>query len=816
MQLSNILQDVKYGLRIMRRSPGFTVLATLTLALGVGATTTVFSLVNGIVLQPLPFPEPDRLVRVLQSYPEKGLDTWRLSQASFALYQDHSDSFSALAAYSVTGVNLTSVEKPERLQATRVTAGFFTVLGVEPVLGRAFTPEEDAPDGSDGGTRTSVCIISDGFWKRHFGGDPRISELSLRLDDQRREIVGVMPPGFAFPTPETEVWIPLGLDPQRLFPWFLTGIGRLAPGVGSAAARAETTGLLWAAGTENPQLVSRNDPPPEGAALSTLVDPLKASIIGNSGRSLLVLQCAVLFFLLIACANIANFLLSRSFARQREIALRCALGASRPRILVQLLTESVLLSVLGSSLGVLFAVWGVRSLRWLPLEGVPRIGEVSIDTTVLMSAAVLTVATGLFFGLAPALRTYKLGLSADLAEGQRGSSTGGARRMNRALVALQLALSLVLLIGSGLMLKSFRNLLAIDPGFEPEHVLTMAVPASETKYPDSPRVIAFFDKVLSEVGSLPGIENVGLTSNLPFSGFTNSDGYLVEGHEPPEGHDAPQVQLQTVSPGFFEAMGITRLRGRDFLASDTEDSELVAIVDQTLVERYWPDGDALGRRIRTTGYPPWLTIVGVVESIKNGDLTRVAEPTMYFPQGQDPLLRMHLVVRTTGEPGKSSEAIVARILQIDPDVPVHSIATMPAVVGKTLGREKLTNILLTLFALLALLLGSIGIYGIMSIYVTSRTRELGIRMALGERPLAIASGILREGASLAILGVAVGVVVSLLLGGMISSLLFEVEASDPEVYLGLSSVLLIVALATCYLPARRAARTDPLTALRHE
>jgi putative ABC transport system permease protein len=813
--ISNLLRDAFHSLRVMRKNPGFTALAALTLALGIGATTAIFSLVNGIVLHSLPFPESDRIVRLLQSYPEKGLDTWRLSQANFATYEQRSKSFSALAAYSTTGVNLSGVEPARRLQAARASHGLFDVLGVAPLLGRSFLPEEDRP-GNDGRQLGDVCIVSHGFWQRQLGGDLDVLGRRLTLNDFPTTIVGVMPPGFSFPAMETELWVPLRLNPEARFPWFLTGIGRLKPGVAPAAAQVETTEILWSAGRQDPQMVSRNDPPPEGAALKTLVVPLKEAIIGGTGKPLFVLQFAVIFILLIACANIANFLLSRSFGRRREIALRYALGASRSRIVTQLLTESVVLALLGAGLGLALAWWGVHSLDRLPVEGIPRIHEVGIDGTVLVSTLILAVFTGLLFGLMPALQTYRLGLSTGMNEGYRGSSGGAGRRMNRALVVAQLALSLILLIGAGLMLKSFRNLLRVSPGFEPKGLLTMTVPASAQKYPTADQALEFYRRLLAEVGRLHEVESAAMTSNLPFSGFTNSDGYLVEGHEPPEGADAPQVQLQTVTAGYFQTMGIRLIRGRDFRPSDRQDAELVTIVDQTLVGRFWPDGDALGKRIRTTGDPEWLTIVGVVAPVRTGDLTQAFEPHMYFHLGQNPLLRMALVARTRGAPEVASVAVQERIREVDPDIPTYDVRTMEEVIGQTLNGQKLTNFLLAVFAVLALVLGTIGIYGVMSVYVVSRTRELGIRLALGEQPNRLKRSVLREGGVLAVVGIAVGVGGALLLTGTLSSLLYGVSSVDPVVFAGLSILLMAVALATSYLPARRAARVDPLLALRHD
>lgn len=810
--MTNLWQDIRYGLRKLGKHPGFTAVAVLTLALGIGATTAIFSLVSGILLRPLPYPEPDRLVQLLQSYPEKGLDTWRLSQANLALYRDQNKVFSAVAAYSVAGANLTGFDKPERLQIAKVTGDFFTVMGVKPAAGRTFLAEEDAQG------RNTVCVLSHSFWQRHFGSDPAVIGKTLTLDGAPIEIVGVMPADFRFPVQETELWVPLGLKPEALFPWFLTGVARLKPGVLPDTAQRETTNLLWSAAQTVPNLVSRDDPPPAGSDLKTLVVPLKEAIAGKTEKPLLVLQLAASFILLIVCANIANLLLSRALGRSREIALRYAQGATPGRVVRQLLTESVVLSVVGAAVGVAVAWLVVRGLSGLAAAGfgIPRLTEVGISGPVLAFAAALALLTGLLFGLIPTIQTFRLGLTAGMKEGQKGSAGKLSRRLNSVLVAAQVALSLILLIGAGLVLKSFQRLIAVNPGFQMENVLTMILPVTSQKYPSSTQAYQLYNHLQEQIESLPGVASAGITSNLPFTGDTNSDGYIVEGFEPPEGGDAPQAQLQTVSPGYFRAMGINLQRGRGFLASDLEDAPLVTIIDETLARRYWPNGDALGKRVRTTGDPPWLTVVGVVAGTKSSNLVEEMTPHMYFPHGQNPRLRMYLVVRTTGDPETVSKAVQAKVREIDPDVPVYSVRTMEEVVAGTLSSQRLTNLLLTIFAVLALLLAVLGIYGLMSAYVTGRTQEIGIRLALGAQPSALLQSVLREGLLLASVGIAVGVIGSLALTRSIASLLYDVSPRDPVVFVGLSLLLVTVALVACYWPARRASRTDPLVALRYD
>ncbi|HEX4499130.1 MAG TPA: ABC transporter permease [Thermoanaerobaculia bacterium] len=808
--MTGLSQDVRFGLRMLRKSPGFTAVAILTLALGIGATTAIFSLVSGILLKPLPYPQPDRLIRLLQSYPEKGLDIWRLSPASFVLYRDQNHVFTSVAAYAVSGVNLTGGVRPERLQAAKVTADFFKVMSTPPALGRTFLPGEDTQG------RNTVCVLSYGFWKRHFGGNPGAIGKSLALDNSSIEVVGVMPADFKFPTTDTEVWIPLGLKPDALHPWFLTGVARLKPGVLPEAAQREVTNLLLTAGQKNPQLVSRNDPPLPGSGLKATVEPLKQAMTGKTARPLLILQFAAGFILLIACANIANLLLSRAVARAREIALRYSQGATPGRVVQQLLTESLLLSCFGACAGVVLAWWVVRTLSRLPLEGIPRIDEVGISGGVLVFTAAIAVLTGMLFGLVPAIQTYRLGLAAGIKEGQKGSSGKVNRRVNSALVGAQFALSLILLIGAGLVLKSFQRLVTVNAGFRPDHVLTMLLPVTNQKYPSSVQALQFYHGLLEQVHSLPGTTSVGFTSNLPLTGDENSDGYIVEGFEPQDGGDAPQAQLQTVSAGYFSTMGIGLQRGRDFLGTERKDTPLVAVIDETLARRYWPDGNALGKRIKTTGDDQWLTIIGVVKGIKNSNLSEEMVPHLYFPHGQDPRLRMYMVVRTAARPTALVGAVQGKLHDLDPDVPVYSVHTMEEVVDKTLNGQKLINLLLAIFAVLALLLAVVGIYGLMSVYVASRKREIGIRLALGAQPSGLLSGVMKEGLILTVSGIAVGLIASFALTRSIASLLYEVSPWDLTVFTSLPLLLMVVSLAACYWPARRASRTDPLVALRYD
>lgn len=806
--LHNLLQDLRYGARTLAKNPGFTAVAVLTLALGIGANTAIFSLVDGILLRPLPYREPDRLVTFLQSYPSVGLNRWGISQFLFASFRDQAGSFELSAAHTSAGLNLTGLEEPVRVQAANVTVALFDVLGVKPAFGRAFLPEEDVPG------KNVVCILSDRLWRSHFNSDPQIIGKSLRLNDAPFQVVGVMPPGFHFPRLETDLWIPLGLNPQRRFGFMFSGLARLKHGVSPAQAEAETTGIQW-------NLARQSDnPPPAGADLKMIVMPLPRAVTRTVRTPLFVLLGAVGFVLLIVCANIANLLLARVTARKREIALRIALGASPQRIVAQLLTESLLLAFLGAFFGALLAYWLVGLIARLPLEGIPRITEVQVSTSVLLFTAALAVATGVLFGLAPALRAYSIGTSAGLREGVRSTASPASRRINNSLVAAQVALSIVLLIGAGLLLRSFAHLLAVDPGFRPENLLTMRISLPIRTYDSPGKRTQFYEGLIERVRSLPGVRAAGLISNLPIQSDGWSDGYSIEGHDRP-GPVQPNALIRVAFPGYFQALGIPLLRGRDFSTTDRGDSERVTIVDDSLARLYWPDGDAIGKRIRfgwDTSDDAWMTIVGVVGSVKHSGPAETWYPHWYLPfrQRDNATQQMSLAVRTTSDPSAATPAIRAQVRALDPNLPVFGVRTMSEMVDESLSNQRLTNILLGAFAATALLLAAVGIYGVMSLGVTGRTQEFGIRIALGAKRGDVFRLVVGQGMRIAAVGVAAGVLGALGVTRFLQTLLFEVSPADPITFVGVAVVLGGTAFAACYLPARRATRVDPMVALRYE
>jgi putative ABC transport system permease protein len=610
------------------------------------------------------------------------------------------------------------------------------------------------------------------------------------------------------------MWIPLGLNPTRSAPYFLRGIARLAPGVTPAEAETETTAVLRAYARQHPDISESRVPLDQGSALKTIVTPLKQSMVGATRKPLLILLGAVGLVLLIACANVANLLLARATSRVREIAVRFALGASPSRVARQLLTESLVLAFIGAAVGVMLAWLGVRMLGRMPVDGIPRIDSVTVDGRVLAFTAGLAVLTGLLFGLMPALRAYRTGMVAAMHEGGRGGTSN--RRSNSVLVTAQFALSFVLLIGAGLLMKSFQRLESVNLGFNPEKLLTMFVALPARKYPKPELAVQFYQGLIDRMRNLPGVREAGLTTNIPFSGDDNTDNFIVEGHEPGTGDEGVQGQLISMSPGNLQALGIPLLRGRDFLDTDKSDSQPVAIVDETLVRMYWPDGDALGKRVETTGDMQWMTIVGVVGGIKQDALSEALQPHIYAPFAQSPAAQAKLVIRTDGAPSSAIGATRSAVSALDPDIPVYSIRSMNDVIGRTLNSQRLTNLLLTSFSVLALLLAAVGIYGTMSLYVGSRKNEFGIRLALGAQPGVLLRLVLREGMLLIGAGIVIGVGSALLLTRTIESLLFEVSPTDPVVFTGVPLLLVLVALAACFVPARSASRVDPMIALRCE
>jgi putative ABC transport system permease protein len=809
-----MFQDLRFGARMLLKQPGFTLIAVLTLALGIGANTAIFSVVNTVLLRPLPLPEPERLMTFWHSAPAKGMKQLELTHLFFAFYRERSQVFEKLGAYEGASRTLTGAGEPELLLGARVTSGYFETLGHGPLYGRTFLPAEDAPG------KNNVVLLSYDLWQRRFGGDPAVVGRAIKLDDQPQVVVGIMPPGFDFPHPaerndmsdHMQFWIPYGLNPQNLNSWNLSAIGRLKPGQTGNAAEREIA-AVWADFAR--QYEAQLGPNSIGPSATAVVMPLERHLAREVRTPLLVLLGAVAFVLLIACANLANLLLARSAARSRELALRQCLGASAPRIARQMLTESLLLAFAGAAGGLVLAAWSVDAFRGLSAVNIPRLELVRLDWTVLLFALAITLFTGLLCGLAPALRSVRINLQAAIKEGVRGSASGSHRRLNNTFVVAQLALSLVLLIGAALLLQSFKNLLAVNPGFQPEQLLMGQLLLPANRYAGNAQILSFYDQLLERVRALPGVRAAGISQVSPFSGRGQGGPFTLEGQEHREGDPVKLAQLRRVTPDYFTAMGMPILQGRMFAPTDTETAPPVAIVDELLARAHWPQGNPLGRQLRVGG-GPWLTIVGVVPSVKFRSLNEDTRPHIYRPMPQWMSRGAALVIRTSNDSAALIPAVRREIARLDAELPLFKVSTVEEAMAQTLGTKRLTNLLLTGFAALALLLALLGIYGVMSLNVGSRTNEFGIRLALGARGADLLRLVVGHGMRLTLVGVALGLGGAYGLTRLLETLLFGVKATDPLIFAGVALVLSVTALAACYIPARRATKIDPLTALRHE
>jgi predicted permease len=808
--LHSTLSDVRYALRTLRRAPAFTVVAAITLALGVGASTAMFSLVNGILLRPLPYQEPQRVVRLMQSYPEKGLDSWTLSQQNLVMYRDQASDFSAFAGYTRRGVTMLGNGPAERLIVLRVTGDFFKVLGVPPLAGTTFGRDEDRPNGA------AVTVLSYGFWQNRFGGDKSVIGRTLDIDGVPTRVLGVMPAGFTFPRPDVQMYLPVGLDPSHRFGWFLTGIGRLKPGVSVAHAERQTTGIMWTWAREQPDLLSLTSIQPERTKMRTLVVPLQEALTGEVARPLVVLQIAVVLLLLIAIANIATLISSRSAARNSEMAVRTALGATGRRVARQLVTESVVLALLRGTLGVALAVLAVRAFTRWSAASLPRIEAVTIDWRVLGFALVISIVSGVLFGLSPAIHVARSKrLTDDLTGTQKQSVRGSARRLNDLLIVAQLALSVVLLISAGLVLKSFQRLVQTDLGFDPRGVTAVSIALPPQKYPTRAQAAVATTALIGRVRTLPGVQSVAAAWYLPFSGSTNTDGFLVEGHPaPPDGGSEGQAIQVPVTPGFFDVMRIPLRAGRDISDGDRQNTLPVVVVDEALIHRYWTPTEAIGKRMRFTGDTTWNTIVGVVATVRDEDVADAGRPHTYQPFAQQPSARPTLAIRSAGDPSTVIAEVRRAIAELEPIAPLSNVQPLTNVVAQALDSRRLTELLLTGFALLAVTLAAVGIYGVMTLYVSNRNREFGIRLAIGAEPVSLVRLVMRDGLRLAVLGVGLGVLGGLAATRWLRTLLYDVSPTDPVIFVSLAIGLLGVAVLSCYTPARRAARADPLSALR--
>jgi putative ABC transport system permease protein len=820
--METLLKDIRYGIRSLAKHPGFALIAVTTLALGIGANTAIFSVVNAVLLRPLPFAEPDRLVYIWQTHPlgkRLGIEQLPTSNADFLDWQEQSNLFEGMSMLDSWGGNLTGGDAPEHIDGARVSVNLLSLLRARPLLGRDFTAEEAEPG------KNRAVMLSHGLWQRRYGGDLNVVGQQIQIDGQVFTIQGVMGPDFVFPKnvglpdyfsfDRTDVWLPIALTEEQRKnrgSHHLGVVARLKPGVTLAQAQSQMAAISKNIEQQNPE---------EAKDWGATVNLVHEQVVGSSRKAILILLGAVGFVLLIACANVASLLLARATSRQREIAIRTALGAGRLRIMRQLLTESILLSLAGGTLGVLLASWSVKLLLTRSPGRLPRLTEIRIDTRVLLFTFAVSVLTGMLFGLVPALQASKTDLNESLKESGRSAMGGrGRQRARSMLVIVEVALSLVLLVGAGLLIKSFVRLQNVNPGFAPDHLLTVNLALPQTKYKDDAQIAQFFKQVVERVHALPGVEAAAAISHLPLSGQEELDDFTIEGRPSPI--DASQIQtadLRAITPDYFRAMKIPLLNGRSFSEQDRADTPYSIIIDEPFARRFFPGEDPVGKRLGEQGARTdhgFATIVGVVGGVKHTDLKTEARPTMYLVAAQSTWQYMTLVIRSANDPAALAPLVRREVWAVDKDQPLSEITTMDQLFAKAVAPQRFNMLLVGLFATLALTLAAIGIYGVIAYSVTQRAQEMGVRLALGASSRDILALVIGQAMRTALLGVGLGMVAAFALTRVMSSLLFEVSATDPLVFTGLSVLLTGVALIASYIPARRATRVDPLVALRYE
>ena len=805
----DLTQDIRFALRVLAKNPAFTIIAVIALALGIGANSAIFSVVDAVLLRPLPFKHPEQLVMLWENAAHQGFPKNTPSPANFLDWQKQAQSFTGIAAMAERSFNLTGVGEPERLEGRRVSANLFELLGVPAMLGRTFVPEDDKPG-------THVVLLSYSLWQRRFGSDPAVIGRALTLNGESYTVVGVMPRLVQLPGYENvndQLWVPIAFPSEEAAQrgnHFLEVIARMKPGVTLKQAQAEMETIAARLEQQYPDYNMR---------IGAVVVPLHEQVVGDIKPALLVLLGAVGFVLLIACANVANLLLARAAVRQKEIAVRLALGASQSRLIRQFLTESVLLAMFGAGLGLLLAFLGLRALRTFIPASISQMDTINIDARVLIFTALIAVVTGIAFGLAPAIQGSHLNLNDTLKEGGRDSAGGSkGNRVRSLLVIGEVAVSFVLLIGAGLLINSFFHLRNLDPGFRADHLLTMKVDLSEVKYPDRERRAAFFDEVMRRVHELPGVQSAAVADNLPLTFNGNSMTIGVEGVTDPPPGQRPDVIFRAIGPGYFKTMGIPIVGGRDFTDQDKADSKDVVVISEKTAQHFWPGEDPIGKRLKpgsSTSKSEWREVIGIVKDVRQNDLIAPPKMQMYFSYRQPKEIAANaLVVRTSVEPMSLAGSVRNAIWSVDKDQTVADIDTMDHIVAKAVARQRFSMVLLGVFAALALLLASVGIYGVMSYSVAQRTREIGIRMALGARRADVLQMTVWQGLKLVGAGMILGLGAAILLTRVMATLLYGISATDPITFIGISVVLLAVAILASYVPALRATKVDPITALR--
>ncbi len=828
--METLLQDLKYGLRVLAKSKAFTAVAVLTLALGIGANTAMFSVVNAVLLRPLAYKDSSSLVNIWGRYDKEGIPRNWLSEPEYWDLIDRMQSFSALGIYTTgSGVSLTSSDAPPvQASAALANAALFPVLGVQPMLGRNFS---SGPSGEDQPGRDHVAILSYALWRSQFGGNPNIVGKPIQLDRESYFVVGVLPKDFFF-AGKQDLWLPAALNrakPTNRGSHSYFAVARLKPEVTIPQASAELDRFAAQLAREYP------DNYPAISGWGMFLVPLKEQLVGKVRPALLVLLGAVAFVLLIACVNIANLLLANGSAREREFAVRAALGAERWRVIRQLVTESLMLAFAGGVLGLVIAYWGVGAVRALLGDSVPRVDEIRVDPFVLGFTFVVSILTGLIFGLAPAWHSAKTDLQDALKDGGRGGSVGsGGRKLRGVLVVTEIALAVLLLVGAGLLIRSFRQLIEVSPGFQTQHLLTMEISLPEKPYPDGAPVQAFFKQLTERVSAIPGVQAAGAVSQMPLSDSYSSGTVFVQESSAanlvrlPKFENRPLIEAdrRVATPGYFQALQIPLVHGRYLADADSADAPLVAVVDTDFAKRFWPNEDAIGKQVSIDPVPNsdpdhpvlrWRTVVGVVGHVRHYGLDTQGREQAYFPQAQIAYSRdLYLAVRTTVDPSSVTNAIRQQVAAIDSEVPLYNIAAMDELLSHSVAQPRLNLTLLVAFASIALLLAAVGVYGVMAYAVVQRTQELGIRMALGATQGDVLKLVLFEGGRLAAIGLGVGLLASVALTRLMASLLFGVKPTDPVTFALVAAVLACVALIACYIPAQRATKVDPLIALRYE
>ena len=804
--MRTLFNDLRYGLRGLLKHRGFATIAVLTFALGIAATTATFTVVDRVLLRKLPVADPDRVVVVHNQLPKINLPRTAVSAPQFVDYSRQTDAFESTAAFAARNFNLTGVAMPERLQAGRATATFFPTLGINPVAGRFFNADEDRY----GNER--VAVLSSALWKRLFASNTAAIDGSIQLNGDNYQIIGVAPEGIAELYPSVDLWIPMAFSPRELSEerrgsLAYEMLARLKSGTTINHAQNIMTGVA--------RSIAKTDPDSFNIEVRSFTD----EYVSDVRRPLFVLLCAVVAVLLISCANVANLLLARATVRGHEIAVRVALGARRTRIIRQLLTESLLIAVLGGAFGMLFALWGTKALLALAPANLPRINGVQVDLRILLLSFGVSLLCGVIFGLVPALTASKTNLVSSLKESERTDSPGTTRHwLRKTFVVAEVATALVLLISASLLVRSFGKLLDVHPGFDPHNVITLRLSLPTTQYNSATKIANFYDDVLARVSALPGVQHAGAAFQTPFTpGADNSTFFIRDRHANP-GDPAPHADYAYVSSNYFKSIGLPILKGRDFQPSDMRAGNYfapnsVAIIDEELAKRFWPNGDALGGGISWSDKGPWATVVGICATAQLKDLTEQSKGTFYLPSYYS---SSTLVVRTTNDPRSLTSAIREQVLAVDPNQPVYDVKTMEERVAQTLETRRFAVVLLGVFGTLALLLAAIGLYGVLAFAVSQRTREIGIHMALGAHARNVLLMVIKQGMSLVVVGVVLGLAGAYALTRTMRSLLFEVGPTDSLTFVAVPLLLAFVGLIACYVPARRATKVDPLVALRYE